>query len=119
MSDETNKQVQNAGSRYFEIKYLSTEQSDSASLLEAADAYIKALEKHTHSLAVELATHHLTRFPRIKDLPVEEQRPFLAWLQGQTCPYLKGVPYEEQDGYYIHDYEAWRQSLSGEKVSWD
>lgn len=51
------------------------------------------------------------QWPRIKDLPNEEQEPFKKWLFGQTCPEIPGVPMEEQDGYYSHDYRAWKAGL--------
>lgn len=48
---------------------------------------------------------------RIRDLPEEERAPFAAWLYGQTCPMIAGVPPEGQDGYYRHDYERWKAGL--------
>lgn len=44
-------------------------------------------------------------WPRIKDLPVEQQEPFNKWLYGQTCPWIEGLPISEQDAYYPWDYE--------------
>lgn len=48
-------------------------------------------------------------FPRIRDLPPEEQKPFRAFLCGQTIPWLSGVLREEQDGYYPWDYENFKR----------
>ena len=49
------------------------------------------------------------KWPRIRDLPKEEQEPFSKWLYGQTCPFLEGE--EIQDGYYSHDYDRWKLGL--------
>lgn len=53
----------------------------------------------------------MTNWPRIKDLPKEEQEPFKKWLRGQTCPLIEGVSINKQDGYYQSDYERWKQGL--------
>ena len=50
-------------------------------------------------------------WPRIKDLPEEEQKPFSSWLIGQTVPEIDGVPWDEQDGYYMWDYDRWKAGL--------
>ena len=50
-------------------------------------------------------------FSRIRDLPTEEQAPFKKWLSGQTCPWIDGLPPEEQDGYYEHDYQRWKNGF--------
>lgn len=50
-------------------------------------------------------------FPRIKDLPVEEQELFKEWLTGQTMPLAdnyKEIPQEEWDWYYPWDYQRWK-----------
>jgi len=47
-------------------------------------------------------------WPRIKDLPKDEQKEFERFLRGQTCPYIDGLPIEEQDGYYPWDYTRWK-----------
>lgn len=47
-------------------------------------------------------------WPRLRDLPKDEQAPFFRWLGGQTRPWLDGVPVDEQDGYYQHDYKNWK-----------
>lgn len=51
------------------------------------------------------------KWPRIKDLPKEEQEPFRKWLGGQTVPLIEGVPMDEQDGYYEWDYKRWKAGL--------
>lgn len=48
------------------------------------------------------------QWPKIKDLPKNEQEPFREYLRGQTCPHIDGVPLDEQDVYYKHDYERWK-----------
>lgn len=48
---------------------------------------------------------------RIRDLPEEERGPFLRWLEGQTVPLIEGLPPEEQDAYYPHDYDQWKAGL--------
>ncbi len=53
----------------------------------------------------------MTKWPRIKDLPKEEREPFQKWLNGQTRPWLDGVPSKKQDGYYQWDYERWKEGL--------
>ncbi len=52
---------------------------------------------------------------RISDLPEEERELFKAFLHLRCCPFLPGVPTEEQDGYWPADYRSWKQSL-GENV---
>ena len=47
-------------------------------------------------------------WPRIRDLPPDEQDRFSKWLFGQTVPIIPGIPMEEQDGYYPWDYETWK-----------
>jgi len=50
-------------------------------------------------------------FPRIRDLPQEEQGDFDRWLDGQTRPLIDGIPLEEQDFYYPWDYDRWKKGL--------
>jgi len=47
-------------------------------------------------------------FPRIRDLPKKEQKPFAKWLAGQTMPWEEGFPAAEQDFYFPWDYEDWK-----------
>lgn len=83
------------------------------------EQYIKELERNNHQLACELATHQITHWPRIRDLPESERVEFHQWLSGQTCPLLTGVSFEDQDAFYPWDYERWQQSVAGKKVLWD
>jgi hypothetical protein len=53
----------------------------------------------------------MTDWPRIKDLPAEEQEPFREWLYGQTRPIIDGVTFGESDGYYEWDYQRWKAGL--------
>jgi hypothetical protein len=53
----------------------------------------------------------MTHWPRIRDLPIDDQEPFRKWLRGQTFPIIKGVPGDEQDAYYEWDYQRWKQGL--------
>lgn len=48
-------------------------------------------------------------WPRIKDLPEKERKPFSTFLYGQTRPLIDGVPMEEQDAYYSWDYENFKR----------
>lgn len=41
-------------------------------------------------------------WPRVQDLPTEEQEPFSAWLSGQPVPI--------QGGYFLGDYVRWKES---------
>ena len=50
-------------------------------------------------------------FPRIRDLPECEQVPFCKWLEYQTVPCVDDLPMDEQDFYYGHDYNKWKQLL--------
>ena len=50
-------------------------------------------------------------WPRIRDLPPEEQEPFRKWIHSQTRPVFNGVPREDQDGYYPWDYRTWKLGL--------
>lgn len=44
-------------------------------------------------------------FVRISELPLEERKPFLAWLLGKGCPWPDG---EVSDNCaYVHDYRRW------------
>ena len=52
---------------------------------------------------------HTPQWSRVRDLPEEERAPFTEWLDGQTRPMLDGIPMEEQDGYYDHDYRNWKR----------
>jgi hypothetical protein len=47
-------------------------------------------------------------WPRIRNLPPEEQEPFGIWLRGCTQPIIEGDPMDEQDGYYTGDYQEWK-----------
>lgn len=53
-------------------------------------------------------------WPRISDLPAEERLAFEEWLGGKTRPWLEGVMPAEQDGYYSHDYKAWKRGEEAE-----
>lgn len=119
MATEKELTIEQLRDNYFKVKFRAEPSAEKSDILDAAEQYITALERHNHRMAVSLAEHQVVKFPRIKDLPSSEQREFSKWLMGQTCPYLKGVPYEEQDAYYQSDYDAWKASLRGEPVSWD
>ena len=47
-------------------------------------------------------------FPRLRDLPEKERKPFSKWLFGQTQPWLDNVPDKDQDAYYPWDYQDWK-----------
>jgi hypothetical protein len=48
-------------------------------------------------------------YPRIRDLPEEEQEPFSNWMTGQTMPICDtSLPQSEWDWYYPWDYETWK-----------
>jgi hypothetical protein len=47
-------------------------------------------------------------WPRVSNLPKEEQEPFSKWLRGQTRPYILDLPVSDQDGYYPWDYKRWK-----------
>ena len=50
-------------------------------------------------------------WPRVRDLPEEQQEPFTQWLAGQTRPMIPDVPMSQQDGYFPWDYERWIKRL--------
>lgn len=50
-------------------------------------------------------------WPRIRDLPEAERKPFEQWLSGQTRPWIIGLPDSEQDGYFEWDYKHWKAGL--------
>lgn len=56
---------------------------------------------------------------RLRNLPPEEQGPFWAWLtiNGQTRPVMAGIPDQDQDFCYAHDYEDWKSGSRGDLVS--
>lgn len=45
-------------------------------------------------------------YPKLSDLPIEEQARFRTWLSGQTLPYNTKDP--EEFHYYPWDYERWK-----------
>jgi hypothetical protein len=51
-------------------------------------------------------------YPRIRNLPKEEQEGFREWLRGQTLPLCdETAPMSEWDWYYPWDYERWKRGL--------
>lgn len=49
-------------------------------------------------------------WPRVRDLPKEEQKPFCKFLSGQTRPVCDDtLPQSEWDWYYPWDYENWKR----------
>jgi hypothetical protein len=119
MAEKFEPTIEQTRNQYLKLKYQTNPPVETAAVLAAAEQYISTLERESHRSAVALAEHQITKFPRIRNLSPDEQREFSKWLMGQTCPFLKGVPYEEQDGYYPCDYDAWKAYLKGEPVSWD
>ena len=57
-------------------------------------------------------------YPRVRDLPRDEQDAFKGWLRDQTRPLIDGEPMEEQDAYYEEDYDRWNDYRSGKLMSW-
>ena len=53
-------------------------------------------------------------WPRVSNLPPQEQEPFSFWLAklGATRPVLEGVDDDEQDGYYDAFYQQWKDELA-------
>ena len=49
------------------------------------------------------------QWPKIKDLPKEEQEPFWEWLTGQTIPMNEDNP--EEKCYFQWDYDRWKAGL--------
>lgn len=59
---------------------------------------------------------------RIRNLPESEQGVFAHWLFAQTRPLIDGIPDSEQDAYYQHDYELWKEQgmpLEQRRATWD
>jgi hypothetical protein len=50
-------------------------------------------------------------YPRIRDLPESERKPFEDWLLGQTVPFIQDTAIMEQDGYYPSHYARWKAGL--------
>ena len=48
-------------------------------------------------------------WPRLRDLPEHEREWFAKALDGQTLPWVEGLPASEQDFYYPWDYDRWKQ----------
>jgi hypothetical protein len=46
-----------------------------------------------------------SEYPKISDLPIDEQKPFRCWLAGQTIPVSK----DGESCYYPWDYERWKK----------
>lgn len=62
------------------------------------------------------------QWARIRELPVDEQAPFARWIRDQTRPLIDDVPDDEQDAYYRHDYELWKEQdmpLEQRFETWD
>ena len=57
---------------------------------------------------------HQGEWPRVSNLPPQEQEPFSFWLAklGATRPVLEGVDDDEQDGYYDAFYQQWKDELA-------
>jgi hypothetical protein len=87
--------------------------------LHEASLRIEQLERENHVLKCRLEEHRVTHWPRIKDLPENEQVPFRKWLTGQTVPLIPTLPYEEQDAYYQWDYDRWKETFKGKSIFWD
>jgi hypothetical protein len=51
--------------------------------------------------------HRLGSWPRIRDLPPEEQAPFRQWLGNAKRPIFDDVAPQDQDGYFPWDWEEW------------
>jgi hypothetical protein len=47
---------------------------------------------------------------RLRDLPESERKPFAEWLYGSHhyIPLIQGAPNNEQDGYWLSDYNEWK-----------
>ena len=59
-------------------------------------------------------------WPRIRDLPERDRGPFGKWLSGQSRPVIGGIREDEQDGFFQHDYERWREMVyKGVSTHWD
>ncbi|MCC7349865.1 MAG: hypothetical protein IT446_04785 [Phycisphaerales bacterium] len=48
-------------------------------------------------------------YPRMRNLPTEEQAPFAYWMRDQTRPVVEGIRMDEQDFFYPWDYERWKE----------
>ena len=48
-------------------------------------------------------------WPRVRNLPTEEQEPFYEWLRDKARPVIEGKPPREQDAYYTGDYRDWKR----------
>lgn len=45
---------------------------------------------------------------RLRDLPEPTRSQFRDWLRGRAIPHLEGLPPDQQDGFFLHDYRNWR-----------
>ena len=59
---------------------------------------------------------HVYKWPRLRDLPEPQRSLFADWLAGQTRPEVKGVPDADQEFYYSHDYDRWKNL---QRVGWE
>lgn len=84
---------------------------------KTTDEFLSAIDTVNHSLRCRMAAIEITHWPRIKDLPVAERKPFRKWLTGQTVPMIVGLPYKEQDAYYQSDYDTWKYSWDKGKIA--
>lgn len=118
LEENPREKVIKARDKYWDARY-ACKSVPTDQILNAAIEYIEQLEREEHRLACDLASHTLTHWPRIKDLPEAEREPFRKFLSGQTCPLITSLSYDEQDAYYPWDYKQWKRTLKGEIVLWD
>lgn len=60
----------------------------------------------------------MNEFPRIRDLPENERKPFNDFLRGQTRPWIDGEDENNQDAYYPWDYKEWKRPAD-QRGLWD
>lgn len=76
-----------------------------------SDCVFSLRSKISSNLQNSRHSSHMDVIPRIKDLSLVERKQFTAWLEGQTCPLIEGIPMDEQDGYFSWDYERWKAGV--------
>lgn len=74
-------------------------------------------QRHFDEMIMDITNNNIrdlprgVEWPRIRNLPENEQKPFSEWLKGQTTPYLRDEEPENQDGYFAEDYKKWKNNL--------
>jgi 3',5'-cyclic AMP phosphodiesterase CpdA len=63
------------------------------------------------TLEIDKDDEPVRMWPRVRDLPEEERKPFTKRLRGQTRPMIEGISMDDQDAFYPWDYQDWKDGF--------